>query len=263
MEQFKSPTVQFQNVTHHYGISPVLRDMSLDIFSGEVVAILGPNGNGKTTMLRLMAGVMLPFRGDVLIDGTRRRASEESELAIRSRVVYLPDDAWLPRIRTPREYVLAIAQVYSVDPLVAMERADRLFDLFDLNKQQNSPTDRLSQGQKKKVLLCGAFIVESPIMLMDEPFSGGLDPGGIFALKQLLIRRLGAKRTVVFSSPVPEIISEVADRILIVDEGRIAAFGNVSELCLRANAKNLEEAIATLSHRETLDRVERYFGESA
>ena len=91
--------IELLDVTQHYGVRPVLRGISLRIERGEVVVILGPNGMGKTTLLGVMAGVLSPQQGAVLIDGMRRRGSEEEELAIRKMTVYLPDQPWLPRQR--------------------------------------------------------------------------------------------------------------------------------------------------------------------
>ena len=90
--------IELIDITQHYGVRPVLRGISLRIERGEVVVILGPNGMGKTTLLGVMAGVLSPQKGEVWIDGLRRRGSEEEELAIRRMTVYLPDS---PGCRRP------------------------------------------------------------------------------------------------------------------------------------------------------------------
>ncbi|MGP0062438.1 MAG: ATP-binding cassette domain-containing protein [Isosphaeraceae bacterium] len=94
--------IELHDVTQHYGVRPVLRGITLRIDRGEVVVILGPNGMGKSTLLGVMAGVLSPQKGSVLIDGLRRRGSEEEEPAIRKMTVYLPDQPWLPAQRTAR-----------------------------------------------------------------------------------------------------------------------------------------------------------------
>ena len=91
--------IELLDVTQHYGVRPVSAGISLRIERGEVVTILGPNGMGKSTLLGVMAGVLSPQRGTVLIDGLKRRGSEEEELAIRKMTVYLPDQPWLPATR--------------------------------------------------------------------------------------------------------------------------------------------------------------------
>ena len=115
--------IELIDVTQHYGVRPVLRGISLRIEQGEVVTILGPNGMGKSTLLGVMAGVLSPQRGSVLIDGRRRRGSEEEELEIRKRSVYLPDQAWLPNYRTTREFLLAVGRLYDVEEERLMDHA--------------------------------------------------------------------------------------------------------------------------------------------
>jgi ABC-type multidrug transport system ATPase subunit len=171
--------IELHGVTQHYGVRPVLREISLRIERGEVVAILGPNGMGKTTLLGVMAGVRSPQHGFVVIDGLRRRASEEDELAIPKMSVYLPDQRWQPADRTGGEFLLAVGHLYDVEEERLMAHVDQLLHLFDLTEKGDSPIRSLSAGQKKKVALCSALVPEVPILLLDEPFSGGLDPAGI------------------------------------------------------------------------------------
>ena len=95
--------IRVENMSHHYGVWPVLVDINMQIKTGELVVLLGPNGMGKTTLLGCLAGVLWPQRGFVEFDGVRRRDSVDSEQAIRQQVAFVPDDAWLPPLRTGRE----------------------------------------------------------------------------------------------------------------------------------------------------------------
>jgi energy-coupling factor transporter ATP-binding protein EcfA2 len=114
-----------------------------------------------------------------------------------------------------------------------IEHAHRLLELFDLSKKGDSPNWQLSTGQKKKVALCFALIIEAPIMLLDEPFSGGLDPYGILMLKRLIqhLSRL-KKATIVLTSPVPELVEEIATGIVVLRDGEILAFDTLDGLQL-------------------------------
>ncbi|MFW9894032.1 MAG: ATP-binding cassette domain-containing protein, partial [Candidatus Thorarchaeota archaeon] len=103
------------NVWHHYGIKPILKDVSLSVEPGELVAVMGPNGMGKSTLLGLMAGVLWPIKGYVEIDGHRRRNSIEEEIEIRKKIVYLPDNPYLPLFNTGREFLLAVGRLYEVE----------------------------------------------------------------------------------------------------------------------------------------------------
>src|SRR5215469_9638134 len=150
--------IELIDITQHYGVRPVLRGVSLRIERGEVVVILGPNGMGKTTLLGVMGGVLSPQKGEVFIDGLRRRGSEEEELAIRKMSVYLPDQPWLPAQRTAREFLQAVGRIYDVEDGRLMEHVEQLLHLFDLEGTGEGPIRSLSAGQKKKVALCSALV---------------------------------------------------------------------------------------------------------
>lgn len=253
--------IQVVDVVQHYGVRPVLRQVSLEVRSGELVVILGANGMGKTTLLGVMAGVLDPQEGYVEIDGLRRRRSAEDELSIRKRVVYLPDHPWLPSNRTGREYLLGVGRLYEIPDRRLMDHVERLLALFDLVREADWPIRSYSNGQQKKVAICSALATEAPVMLLDEPFSGGLDPAGILALKRLLRRRVQETgSTVVMTTPVPELVEELADRIAILSEGRIVAYDTADGLRRQTNSSGpLSDVLERLIHPQTLEKLDRYF----
>ncbi len=241
----------------------MLRNISLRIERGEVVVILGPNGMGKSTLLGVIAGVMLPQKGYVEIEGRRRRASDEDELWIRKQTVYLPDQPWLPANRTPREFLIAVGRLYEVEDDRLMAHADQLLSLFDLSSQADSAISSLSAGQKKKVALGSALISEAPIMLLDEPFSGGLDPSGITTLKRIIQHHTRRKDvTIVLTSPVPEIVEEIATRIVVLQDGQILAFDTIDGLeRMVGHRGKLDEVLQRLIFPESTQKLDAYFQE--
>ena len=253
--------IQIQNLTHHYGLRPVLKDISMEVTPGELVVLLGPNGMGKSTLLGCMAGTLWPARGQVAFDGVCRRQSVAEERQLRQRIAYLPDNAWLPVMRTGREFILSIGKLHGVDELRMFDHADRLLRLFNLAEQGDSPISSYSAGQKKKIALCSALITDTPYMLLDEPFSGGLDPAGILALKEVL-KQLKRDRgvTIVMTTPVPELIGELADRVAIIRRGELAAYDTPEGLRQQAgNDLSLSEALEQLVFPETHDSLKAYF----
>lgn len=253
--------IRVVNVTHHYGVRPVLKNVSMEIETGEVVVVVGPNGMGKTTLLGVLAGVLWPHTGYVEIDGVRRRESVEGERELRKRIVYLPDQSWLPKMRTGREFILAVGRLYGIDDLRLFDHADRLLRLFDLLEQGDQPIYSYSAGQQKKISLCSALITEAPYLLLDEPFSGGLDPSGILALKRVL-QRLAARDdvTIVMTTPVPELVEELADRIAIIRDGELAAIDTADGLRRQTGTDGpLAEVLQRLLNPETLANIEFYF----
>jgi ABC-2 type transport system ATP-binding protein len=255
--------IELHDVSQHYSVRPVLRNISLRIERGEVVVILGPNGMGKSTLLSVMAGVMLPQKGYVEIDGRRRRSSDEDELWIRKQTVYLPDHPWLPATRTPREFLIAVGRLYELEDDHLMAHADQLLGLFDLSKQADSAIRSLSAGQQKKVAIASALISEAPIMLLDEPFSGGLDPSGILTLKRIIQHHVGRKdATVVLTSPVPEIVEEIATRIVVLQDGEILAFDTIDGLeRMVGHRGSLGEVLQLLIFPESTEKLDAYFQE--
>ncbi len=253
--------INLEKVTQHYGVRPILKDINLTILENELVVVVGPNGMGKTTLLRVMAGVLTPQRGSVSLLGHLRKSSLEAELTIRRQSVFLPDDVWLPGDMTGREYLLRVAELYGIDSIWAMQHADKLLMLFQLVREGDWPMRSYSSGQKKKITLCSAVISQAKIMLMDEPFSGGLDPAGIFAMKRI-IQRLHQSRsaTIVLTTPVGELVEELAGRVLVIRDGEIAADGSVADLRRESMAAGpIEEVLEQLVHPQLMDDILGYF----
>lgn len=253
--------ISVRNVTQHYGVKPVLKNVNLEIPAGCRVAVIGPNGMGKTTLLSVIAGVLIPQKGYVAIEGVRRRNSVAEELEIRRRTVFLPDRCWLPKMRTGREFILSIGGLYGVELERRLEHAERLLALFELSSLAEAPIRTYSSGQQKKISLCSALITDAPILLLDEPFSGGLDPAGILAMKCLLQRMADdEQRTIIFTAPVPELVEETADRLVVLKQGEVAAQGTLQDLKRQAGGgQTLEAILERIVFPETLAQIEAYF----
>ena len=262
-DEARLSVIELNDITQHYGVRPVLRRISLRVERGEVVVILGPNGMGKTTLLGVMGGVLAPQHGEVWIGGMQRRHSEEEELAIRRMTVYLPDQPWLPAQRTPREFLQAVGRIYEVEGDRLMHHVESLLELFDLDRAGDGPIRALSAGQKKKVALASALVAETPVLLLDEPFSGGLDPAGIATLKQI-IQHHGRRRdrTIVLTSPVPELVEEIATRIIVLHEGEVIAFDTIDGLQrMTAHRGKLDEVLQRLVFPDAGRKLETYLQE--
>jgi ABC-type multidrug transport system ATPase subunit len=248
------------NVWHHYGIKPILRDVSLKVEPGELVAVMGPNGMGKSTLLGLMAGALWPIKGYVEIDGHRRRNSVEEEIEIRKKVIYLPDNPYLPLNSTGREFLLAVGRLYEAEEEHLMDHAEQLLKLFDLNESADSPIRSYSTGQRKKIGICSALVTEAPILILDEPFSGGLDSSALLALSQVLKRLADRKDvTVVMAVPVPELVESLAHKIAIIAKGKILAYDTADGLRKTAGCTGgLPDVLEKLIHPEVFENIESY-----
>ncbi len=247
-------------ITQHYGVRPILRNVSLRVETGELVAVMGPNGTGKTTLLKVLAGVLSPQAGYVLVDGLRRRSSVENELAIRRRTVYLPAEPWLARTSTGREFLLAVGRLWEIGDERLLDHVEHALELFRLGHKADAAIGSYSTGERKKIALAGALVTDAKVMILDEPFAGGLDPAGIAALTRVL-RSFAERgeRTIVIATPVPELVEALAHRVAIVGDGSVLAFDTPARLreSVRAGA-SLQEAIEGLSTSGSDDVVSRY-----
>jgi ABC-type multidrug transport system ATPase subunit len=157
-----------------------------------------------------------------------------------------------------------MGRAYGVDDDRLLEHVDRLLVLFDLAEKADEHSNSLSTGQKKKVVLCAALVAETPILLLDEPFAGGLDPSGILALKRVLrhrVEREGA--TVVVATPVPELVAELADRVAVLRDGQVIGYDSVEGLRrlagVTADDAPLDEVYERLANPKALANIEQYF----
>jgi len=253
--------IKISDIMHHYGIRPVLKHVSLEIKAGELVGLMGPNGMGKSTLLGIIAGILDPVKGYVEIDGLRRNKSPEQDLEIKTKIAYLPDHPWYPKNRTGREFLEAVGRVYEIPTKRLDEQINNLMHLFDLEKKADSMIRSYSNGQQKKLAVASVLVSEAKILILDEPFSGGLDPSSILALKKVL--KWYAERkdvTVIMATPVPEIVEQLADRIAILRFGELAAFDTVEGLLKMCNCEgNLGDVLEHLINPQTMKNIEDYF----
>jgi len=252
------------DVSHHYGVRPVLSHVNFRVPTGQLVAVMGPNGVGKTTLLGIIAGIMAPAKGHVEINGLRRRAGEDVELKIRKQVAYLPDHPWLPEFMTTREWLLAVGQLYDIESDRLMDHIDRLLDLFQLTEKGDSPIRTCSNGQKKKIAICGTLVTEAPVLVLDEPFTGGLDPAAGLALRRVLKHMADTGAATIFmASQIPELVEQMAHQIMVLSGTHVLAYDTMDGLRAKTGcAGGLPEVFEKLVHPETLAHIENYFNRS-
>jgi ABC-2 type transport system ATP-binding protein len=216
--------------------------LDLVIPRGEFHALLGPNGAGKTTTLRIVAGLERADAGRVAVlghDVARDAAAAKRVLA------FLPDDPLVYDKLDALEYLEFVAGLWSLPGDVAARRAEELLRWLDLWPQARQRAEGYSRGMRQKLALAGALIHEPEVLILDEPLTG-LDAAAARQVKDLLIARVGAGATVILTTHILEIAERLADRISIIQRGRIVAQGSLDEL--RAQA-------AGSGHGSTLEDV--------
>lgn len=212
------PPIHLSRVTKYYGDFPALQDVSFDIQQGEVVGLLGLNGAGKTTCLRLLTGFLTPSDGDLQVEGM---SVAENPLEIRSKLGYLPEVPPLYLELTVHDYLHFVARLRGVEEKDFAQEFDRVVERTNLQPARRSLIRHLSLGYRKRVGIAQALIGSPSILIFDEPVSG-LDPRQIVEVRNL-IRDLAGQHTILISSHILTEVSRTCDRVLILHRGKLAA----------------------------------------
>ena len=235
--------IEFKDVHKKYGKLEVLKGVSFTIKDGGIIAILGPNGSGKTNSMKSFLGMVVPTKGDILFNGK----SIKNQWAYREQISYLPQIANFPNNLKVKEL---IAMIKNIKKLPCKDQ--ELIELFGLQKHLNKSLGNLSGGTKQKVNLVLTFMVDVPYLVLDEPTSG-LDPIAILALKKLILREKEKGKTILITSHILSFIEELSDEILFILEGNIYFRGTPQELLTTTDKENFQEAIAELLKNEKYD----------
>lgn len=201
-----------------------LDGLNLDVKQGEVFGLLGPNGSGKTTTVRLVLGLLFPTRGAVRIFGKSPR-----EVNIKKRVGYMPEESNLYEYLSAEETLDFFGRLFRLDGEVRRHRVDALIDMVGLQRARRRPVGEFSKGMARRIGLAQALINDPDLLILDEPTTG-LDPIGAHEIKEL-IRTLKARgKTIFLCSHLLGDVEEVCDRICILYGGRSRSMGEVKEL---------------------------------
>jgi ABC-2 type transport system ATP-binding protein len=217
--------IEVRDLYKYYGERRAVGPVSFSIAKGEIVGLLGLNGAGKTTALRVLACDLLPSSGAVLVDGID---VVDQPHEVRRRIGYLPDRPPLYDEMTVHEYLVFAARLRGVPAADADQRAGAALEATQLGDVREDLIGSLSHGFRQRVGIAQAIVHGPRLLILDEPISG-LDPVQIVEMRQLL-RSLGGDHTIVLSSHILTEISETCDRLLVIGEGRIVAQGTEEDL---------------------------------
>jgi len=217
--------INVQNVTKSYGTFDAVKDISFTVEQGEILGFLGPNGAGKTTTMKMITCYMPPSQGTITVDGLD---VVNDSMGVRKKIGYLPESTPLYEEMGVRDYLNFIADVRKVSGAERTRAMDRVISVCGLSSVIHKDIHELSKGYRQRVGFAQAIIHDPEILVLDEPTSG-LDPNQIIEIRNL-IRQLGESKTVIFSTHIMQEVQATSDRVLIIDEGRIAAQGTAEEL---------------------------------
>jgi ABC-2 type transport system ATP-binding protein len=214
-------------------------DLDLTVRAGELYALLGPNGAGKTTTLRMVTGLLKPDAGEISVFGVDARAQP---IEAKRLIAWLPDEPMLYDKLTAWEYLEFVAGLWQVPPTEAQPRAEALLKTLGLWDNRDDKCETFSRGMKQKAVLAGALIHEPKLLILDEPLTG-LDAAAARQVKDILRQRVQAGAAVILTTHILDVAERMADRIGIIQRGRLLAEGRLDELQARAGAEGTLEDV--------------------
>ena len=210
--------IAVQDLTKYYGLHPAISRLSFEVARGEIVGFLGPNGAGKTTTLKILAGFLSPTSGKAFING---HDCVTESLAVRRSLGYLPETAPLYTELTVTQFLLFAARAKGVPSKDEQAEVDRVIQACILRDVRHTLISSLSKGYRQRVGLAQALLHNSPLLILDEP-TIGLDPAQIVEIRQL-IKDLSGDHTVILSSHILPEVSQLCQRVIIINKGQIVA----------------------------------------
>lgn len=255
--------IEAKGLTRYYGMFPALRDASFSIAKREIVGFLGLNGAGKSTMLKILAGVLMPSAGVVTVGGVD--ATEATDV-MRRRIGFLPEEPPLYREMRVEEFLRWVGKVKGRTTAQVDAAMPKVLEQCQLEDVRHKVIAELSHGYRKRVGIAQAIIHQPDVVILDEPISG-LDPQQIVDMRSV-VRSLKETATVLISSHILSEVAQTCDRVLVIHKGKIVAEGSEDELGqtlgegfrvtfrLRARRSQIEETLAASEDVEGYELVE-------
>lgn len=233
--------ITIKGLRKDFGPRTVLKDLNLEIPSGQATGIVGPNGSGKTTTIKALLGLVKPTAGDIFVGGT----SIKGQWNYRQKIGYMPQIARYPENMTVGELLDFIKQVRGNDT----DRDKELLSYFDLDDELNKKMRALSGGMRQKVGAILAMMFDPEILIFDEP-TAGLDPHASVQFKKLIHREKDRGKTVLLTTHIMSEIEELADYLIFIVGGQIKYHGPMQELIHKQQEQRLEGAVAKMMEEE-------------
>lgn len=217
--------IELKNVTKKYGNTVAVDDISFTINEGEIIGLLGPNGAGKSTTMNMITGYIEPTQGEIIINGyniSKRAGKAKKEIG------YMPEGVPLYNDLTVKEFVTYMAELKNINKKEKKEKVEKVLEVTGLKDVEKKIIKNLSRGYKQRVSLAGTLIGDPKILILDEP-TVGLDPKQITEIRSL-IKELEKKHTVILSSHILSEVSQICNKVIIINKGKIVAIDTPENL---------------------------------
>ena len=245
-------SIEVNRLTKKYGEQKAVNNISFTVNKGEIVGFLGPNGAGKSTTMKIITGYLRPDEGQALVCGMD---IAQTPLECKKKIGYLPEANPLYYDMYVREYLSFIAGVHQVaNKEKAIEEA---IAITGLTLESRKKTGQLSKGYKQRVGLAAALVHDPEVLILDEPTSG-LDPNQIIEIREV-IKNLGHKKTILFSSHILQEVQAVCDRVIIISKGNLVANDTVSNLQKQTTTT---QVVLTIKEKVNREVMQTAFGDA-
>lgn len=237
------PIISIKNLHKSFFSKGVLHGINLEVEAGQIIGYIGPNGAGKSTTIRILAGLDPRFEGQVSVMGYDVR---ENPIEVKKRIGYIPEAAEIYEVLTPPEFYELVGGLQNLEWETTQKRAKKLESYLQLSYSKDQRIETFSKGMKQKVLLISGLLHDPDLIFLDEPLAG-LDANSVIRVKELLQQLTGRGKTIFYSSHIMEVVEKISDRIILLNNGKIAANGTFAEINAQAKSGSLENLFATLT----------------
>lgn len=245
--------IEIKNLKKSYGKNEVLKGIDFKVERGTMLALLGPNGAGKTTTVRILSTLLSPDSGTITVEGFD--VTEEAN-KVRGVIGLTGQSAAVDELLTGRENLVMMGKLYRLTPSSAKARAQELLEEFDLVKAAERPAKTYSGGMRRRLDLAVSLIATPPVIFLDEPTTG-LDPRSRLAMWEIIRNLMKAGTTILLTTQYLEEADQLADKIVVIDGGKVIAEGTSEQLKAKVGNDRIEFAFKDL---KTLQKAEKALG---
>jgi len=240
MEQ---PVLSVKNLKKSFDSNEVLKDISFEVFPGQIIGYIGPNGAGKSTTVKIFLGMIEKDSGQIDIFG---KPLKTGDWAYKRHIGYVPEQSEVYENLTGSEYLSFVGELYGMSPSLIEEKALGLMTLFGIDDSFHARISSYSKGMRQKLLIIASMIHDPDILFLDEPLSG-LDANSVMVFKEILAQLKLKGKTIFYSSHIMEVVEKISDRILLLSGGEIVADGSFEELKAQSSEGSLQEIFNDLT----------------
>lgn len=236
----RKPMIEAIGLSKFYGPFAATREVTFTVYEGELVAFLGPNGAGKSTTMKMLTGYIAPSEGQARIAG---HDMLRDRIAGSQRLGYLPENGPLYPEMTPSSMLDFFADARGMAKGIKQDRIQKVVEICDLSSVMYKPISKLSKGFKQRVGMAQALLHDPDVLILDEP-TAGLDPNQIREVRKTM-RRLSETKTILLSTHILQEVEAMADRVILINEGRLRFDGSVADL--QTKGADLDDAFSALT----------------